>query len=46
MNISYHGVVYLDMQPLLYPGATQIKGAFKIHPFVETEYFTKVILYF
>lgn len=41
MAISYHGVVYLDMQPLLYPGATQIKGAFKIYPFVENEYQNK-----
>lgn len=41
--MSYHGVVYIDMQPLLYPGATQIKGAYKIHPFVDADFTTKVI---
>ena len=40
--MSYHGVVYVDMQPLLYPGATQIKGAYKINPFVENEIQDKV----
>jgi hypothetical protein len=40
--MSYHGVVYVDMQPLLYPGATQIKGAYKINPFVENEFQDKV----
>ena len=40
--MSYHGVVYVDMQPLLYPGATQIKGAYKINPFVENEFQEKV----
>lgn len=39
--MSYHGVVYVDMQPLLYPGATQIRGAYKIHPFAENDYTTK-----
>jgi hypothetical protein len=39
--MSYHGVVYLDFQPLLYPGATHIRGAYKIHPFVENEFTTK-----
>ena len=42
LNITYHGVVYLDMQPLLYPGSTQIKGAYKIHPYIEGDYFSKV----
>jgi hypothetical protein len=40
--MSYHGVVYVDIQPLLYPGATHIRGAYKICPFVENEYTTKV----
>ena len=40
--MSYHGVVYVDMQPLLYPGATQIKGAYKINPYVENEFQEKV----
>lgn len=40
--MSYHGVVYIDIQPLLYPGATHIRGAYKIQPFVENEYISKV----
>jgi len=44
--MSYHGVVYVDMQPLLYPGATQIKGAYKINPFVENEFQEKVKYHF
>lgn len=39
--MSYHGVAYVDMQPLLYPGATHIRGAYKIHPFQDNEYSTK-----
>lgn len=42
LNMSYHGVVYVDIQPLLYPGATHIRGAYKIVPFIETELVTKV----
>lgn len=41
LNMSYHGVAYVDMQPLLYPGATHIRGAYKIHPFQDSEYSTK-----
>ncbi|CAF0849700.1 unnamed protein product [Brachionus calyciflorus] len=41
LNMSYHGVVYIDMQPLLYPGATHIRGAYKIYPFQDGEYATK-----
>ena len=40
--MSYHGVAYIDMAPLLYPGATQIKGAFKVVSYSESEYNTKV----
>ena len=39
--MSFHGVAYVDMQPLLYPGATQLRGAYKIHPYVESEFQTK-----
>jgi hypothetical protein len=41
--MSYHGVSYIDMAPLLYPGATQIKGAFKVVSYSESEYNTKVL---
>ena len=30
------------MAPLLYPGATRIKGAYKVYPYLETEFTTKV----
>jgi hypothetical protein len=36
--MSYHGVVYVDMQPLLYPGAIHIRGAYKIHPYNDAEF--------
>lgn len=39
--ISYHGVAYIDMAPLLYPGATHIKGAYKIYPYSENEFTQK-----
>ena len=42
LMMSYHGVAYIDMAPLLYPGATQIKGAFKVVSYSESEYNTKV----
>lgn len=38
LHMSYRGVVYVDMQPLLYPGATRIRGAYKVNPYVESEY--------
>lgn len=36
--LSSHGVVYVDVARLLYPGVMKIKGAYKVHPFVEHEY--------
>jgi hypothetical protein len=39
--MSYHGVVYVDLQPLLYPGSTHIRGTYKINPFNENEYTAK-----
>ena len=41
LNMSYHGVVYVDMQPLLYPGATHIHGAYRIYPYIDNEYTAK-----
>ncbi|XP_029635453.1 cilia- and flagella-associated protein 70-like [Octopus sinensis] len=40
---SFHGVVYIDCSPLLYPGVKQIKGAYKVQPFSEGEYQEKAI---
>lgn len=35
-EISFHGVAFVDMGRLLFPGATRIKGAYLIEPFSET----------
>ena len=43
MGLSFHGVVYVDMAPLLYPGATTIRGAYKVHPYVEATHKQNVI---
>ncbi|CAF0845464.1 unnamed protein product [Rotaria sordida] len=40
-GISYHGVAYIETAPLLYPGATRLRGAYKIVPYNETEYKSK-----
>lgn len=45
LHVSCHGVVYLDLQPLLYPGATHIRGAYRIVPFVDSEFANKVNSY-
>ncbi len=41
LAMSYHGVAYIDMAHLLYPGATRIRGAFKIQPYSDSEYSSK-----
>ncbi|KAI7803804.1 putative tetratricopeptide repeat protein 18 [Triplophysa rosa] len=38
---SFHGVVYVDLAPLLYPGVRRIHGTYRIHPFHESELLTK-----
>ena len=35
--LSYHGIVYVDLAPLLYPGVSKIRGAYLVQPFNETE---------
>ena len=40
--ISYHGIAYVDLAPLLYPGVCRVAGAFRIHPFNEVEMMEKV----
>ena len=40
--ISFHGVAYVDMGPLLYPGATRIRGTYRVHPFSECDLLAKV----
>lgn len=40
-NISFHGVAYINMAPLLYPGVKKIQGAYLVKPFVDTEVYEK-----
>lgn len=35
--INFHGVAYVDVSPLLYPGVKRIRGAFKVVAFSELE---------
>ncbi|KAJ8398771.1 hypothetical protein AAFF_G00419680 [Aldrovandia affinis] len=35
--ISFHGVAYVDLAPLLYPGAKRIRGAYRLCPFYESD---------
>ncbi|XP_031552846.1 cilia- and flagella-associated protein 70-like [Actinia tenebrosa] len=39
--ISYHGVAYVNMAPLLYPGVTRIRGAYLVKPYLENEVLEK-----
>jgi len=34
---SFHGIAYVDLAPLLYPGVSKIRGAYQIHPYIESE---------
>ncbi|KAG5279454.1 hypothetical protein AALO_G00077950 [Alosa alosa] len=40
-TLSFHGVAYVDLAPLLYPGATCVRGAYKLYPFYESELMLK-----
>ncbi|XP_032222365.2 cilia- and flagella-associated protein 70 [Nematostella vectensis] len=39
--VSFHGVAYVNMAPLLYPGVNRIHGAYLVKPFVESEVFDR-----
>ena len=41
-HISYHGIIYLNLAPLLYPGVKRIRGAYKVYPYMENELHEKV----
>ena len=41
--VTYHGVVYVDLAPLLYPGVSKIRGAYLVRPFNETELEEKMV---
>ncbi|KAM6957236.1 cilia- and flagella-associated protein 70 [Aplochiton taeniatus] len=40
-QISFHGVAYVDMAPLLYPGAKRIRGAYRVYPFYDVDVLAK-----
>ncbi|KAG8001216.1 Cilia-and flagella-associated protein 70 [Nibea albiflora] len=40
-EIPFHGVVFVDMGRLLYPGVSRIRGAYSIQPFSEAELLKK-----
>ena len=43
MMSSHHGVAYINLSPLLYPGNTKIAGAFSLHPFSQSDVVSKVL---
>ncbi|OWF40657.1 Tetratricopeptide repeat protein 18 [Mizuhopecten yessoensis] len=34
-SISYHGVAYVNLAPLLYPGVKRIRGAYRVHAYTD-----------
>ena len=40
-NITFHGVAYVNMAPLLYPGIKKIQGAYLVKPYIDSEVFEK-----
>ncbi|XDV12378.1 hypothetical protein PO909_001072, partial [Leuciscus waleckii] len=40
-QISFHGVVYVDLVPLLYPGVRRIHGVYRVYPFYESDLLNK-----
>uniref|UniRef100_A0A671TSS1 Cilia and flagella associated protein 70 n=1 Tax=Sparus aurata TaxID=8175 RepID=A0A671TSS1_SPAAU len=40
-EIPFHGVAFVDVGRLLYPGVSHIRGAYSIHPFSEAELLKK-----
>ena len=39
---SCHGIAWVNLAPLLYPGVTRIKGAALVHPYIESEVLERV----
>ncbi|XP_039091109.1 cilia- and flagella-associated protein 70 isoform X3 [Hyaena hyaena] len=40
-QLSFHGVAYVNMVPLLYPGVKRIRGAFHVYPYVDSTVYEK-----
>nr|KAF6303555.1 cilia and flagella associated protein 70 [Myotis myotis] len=39
--LSFHGVAYVNMVPLLYPGVKRIRGAFRVYPYLDSTVYEK-----
>ncbi|KAM5322004.1 cilia- and flagella-associated protein 70 isoform 1-T5 [Glossophaga mutica] len=39
--LSFHGVAYVNMVPLLYPGVKRIRGAFHVYPYLDNAVYEK-----
>ncbi|XP_049710836.1 cilia- and flagella-associated protein 70 isoform X2 [Elephas maximus indicus] len=40
-QLSFHGVAYVNMVPLLYPGVKRIRGAFHVYPYLDSKVYEK-----
>ncbi|XP_053550194.1 cilia- and flagella-associated protein 70 [Bombina bombina] len=40
-QIFFHGVAYVNMVPLLYPGAKRLRGAFRVFPYLDSDVLDK-----
>nr|XP_031318016.1 cilia- and flagella-associated protein 70 isoform X3 [Camelus dromedarius] len=40
-QLSFHGVAYVNMVPLLYPGVKRIRGAFHVYPYLNSTVYEK-----
>ncbi|CAO2590569.1 Cilia- and flagella-associated protein 70 [Lemmus lemmus] len=40
-QLSFHGVAFVNMVPLLYPGVKRIRGAFHVYPYMDSTVFEK-----
>ncbi|XP_055969429.1 cilia- and flagella-associated protein 70 [Sorex fumeus] len=40
-QLSFHGVAYVNMVPLLYPGVKRIRGAFRVYPYLDSTVYEK-----
>ncbi|NXA37502.1 CFA70 protein, partial [Eudromia elegans] len=40
-QVFFHGVAYINMVPLLYPGVKRIRGAFRVFAYKDSEVFEK-----
>ncbi|XP_075035232.1 cilia- and flagella-associated protein 70 isoform X2 [Mixophyes fleayi] len=40
-QVSFHGVAYVNMVPLLYPGVKRLRGAYRVFPYQESDVLEK-----